>query len=272
VGTQDKLKLKDVRRVFRLVGEVRERGDDPGVWRKHMIGRLLAIFRAQIAISSEVYVLTTARRDARLVVDIGWGGDSDGTFWKIESRSADDTPETYRLVTGAMIAPPRPDQRIPVTPAEPIRRGSTFLLSQYALPHISAVDHLGLHRAFGDQPFTPAEHRLVRLFHVELGRLWNADALRRARDPARELPPRLAQTLEHFASGASEKQIALALHLSPHTIHNYAKALHARLGVSSRGELLARLRSARQEFLPQLSLPVPDHAPQHAKNGMSDHS
>jgi DNA-binding CsgD family transcriptional regulator len=257
VNDQSRLKLRDVRRAFHLVGEVRLRGDDPAVWRKHMIRRLLTMLRAQIVISSEVYLLTSNKSDTRLLVDIGWGGDSDGQFWRIESKSAEDRPETLRLVAGRdPDVVDQPDQRLPVHPVEPIRKGSTFILSQYALPHINAVDHLGLHRAFGDQPFSPSEHKLVRLFHVELGRLWTADELHKARDPKRELPPRLSQTLDQLVRGASEKQIALALHLSPHTIHNYAKALHARFGVSSRGELLAKVSQARNAFIPQLSVPV----------------
>lgn len=55
-----------------------------------------------------------------------------------------------------------------------------------------------------------------------------------------ELPPRLRETLDRLRSGYSEKQIAFELELSQHTVHDYVKALHKRLQVSSRGELLAK--------------------------------
>jgi DNA-binding NarL/FixJ family response regulator len=116
------------------------------------------------------------------------------------------------------------------------------------------VDQLGLHRAFGDDSFTPSQHRLVHLFHVELGRLWRRDAIRKAKDPTADLPPRLAQTLQELAAGSSEKQIAHKLQLSRHTIHNYVKALHQRFGVSSRGELLAKVGQDRSSAAPKLSL------------------
>ena len=61
-----------------------------------------------------------------------------------------------------------------------VHAGKSFILSQYALKHAGAVDQLGIHRAWGDEPFTRADHRLVRLLHVELGRLWRRDALRHA--------------------------------------------------------------------------------------------
>ena len=69
---------------------------------------------------------------------------------------------------------------VPVHPIKPVYGGKSFVLSQYSLPHISAVDQLGLHRAYGDEAFSAAEHRLVRLFHTELGRLWKRDVLRDA--------------------------------------------------------------------------------------------
>ena len=46
--------------------------------------------------------------------------------------------------------------------------------------------------------------------------------------------------MEQVLEGDSEKQVALKLKLSPHTVHEYVKDLYAELGVSSRGELLAQ--------------------------------
>jgi hypothetical protein len=40
--------------------------------------------------------------------------------------------------------------------------------------------------------------------------------------------------------GDSEKQVALALCVSPHTVHVYVKALYRHYGVNSKGELLAK--------------------------------
>jgi DNA-binding NarL/FixJ family response regulator len=55
-----------------------------------------------------------------------------------------------------------------------------------------------------------------------------------------ELSPRLDQTLRHLLDGASEKEVAQRLKLSPHTVHVYVKALYRHYGVRSRAELLAR--------------------------------
>jgi DNA-binding CsgD family transcriptional regulator len=54
------------------------------------------------------------------------------------------------------------------------------------------------------------------------------------------LSERVRQTLEGLLGGDSEKQIALKLGVSRHTVHVYVKQLYKRFGVNSRGELLAR--------------------------------
>ncbi len=55
-----------------------------------------------------------------------------------------------------------------------------------------------------------------------------------------DLPPRLSQTLTLLLQGDSEKQVAIKLKLSRHTIHGYVKALYRRYEVQTRAELLAR--------------------------------
>ena len=48
-----RLKLCVVRAVFRLLGEVRELGADPRVWRRHMIEQLSRVTGTMIGIASE---------------------------------------------------------------------------------------------------------------------------------------------------------------------------------------------------------------------------
>jgi DNA-binding CsgD family transcriptional regulator len=49
----------------------------------------------------------------------------------------------------------------------------------------------------------------------------------------------LRQTLGRLLEGDSEKQAALHLGLSRHTVHEYVTALYRRFSVTSRAELLA---------------------------------
>jgi DNA-binding CsgD family transcriptional regulator len=54
------------------------------------------------------------------------------------------------------------------------------------------------------------------------------------------LSPRERQTLDRLLAGDSEKQIAVHLGVSPHTVHVYVKNLYRQFDVCARGELLAR--------------------------------
>jgi DNA-binding CsgD family transcriptional regulator len=254
--------LRDVRRVFRLIGEIRELGADPKVWRPHMVKRLRKLFGVEIVVSSEVHARTTRTPGKLRIIDIGWSCDSEGNLWDIHSERDDETLEAWRLAAGQFPSSAAADDadavEVPVRPMQHVYGGRSFVLSQYCLPHINAVDQLGLHRAFGDEHFGAAEHRLIRLFHVELGRLWKRDALREAGNPQQDLPPRLSQTLAELLAGRSEKEVAARLDLSRHTIHNYVKALHQRFEVSSRGELLAKAGAANKgDFTPKLSITLP---------------
>ena len=58
---------------------------------------------------------------------------------------------------------------------------------------------------------------------------------------AYSLTPREREVLGAIARGASTAEIAAQLFLSNHTVRDYVKTVFAKLGVSSRGELVARL-------------------------------
>lgn len=97
---------------------------------------------------------------------------------------------------------------------------------------------IALHRAWGERAFSERERRLVDVFHRECGFLHApTSGLREGR--LRGLAPRLADTLRGLARGRSEKHVAADLQLSPHTVHEYVKALYRHFGVRSRSELLA---------------------------------
>ena len=65
---------------------------------------------------------------------------------------------------------------------------------------------------------------------------WPADV----RKVVATLSPRLRDVLERLLAGDGEKQIAAALGLSRHTVHDYVRQIYVAFGVGSRGELLAR--------------------------------
>lgn len=158
-----RLRLSQVRAIFRLVGEVREMGADPDVWRPHMVRSLRELLDAQFVVSSEIHFRRPSRVGPLRVTDIGWISDTEGAvckahhvrevenfddFWVTPAQGADAAGRSSapKGDNGAAGAAAGPDGLIPVKPTLNVHAGRSFILSQYALKHAGAVDQLGLHR------------------------------------------------------------------------------------------------------------------------------
>ena len=105
------------------------------------------------------------------------------------------------------------------------------------LTHTGLITTISLHRPWRDRPFSPKEAAILDAFSAETPWL---DAAPTLRDEDMELSPRLTSVLRGLLRGLSEKEVAAELRLSPHTTHDYVKMLYRKLGVRSRGELLAQ--------------------------------
>jgi DNA-binding NarL/FixJ family response regulator len=68
---------------------------------------------------------------------------------------------------------------------------------------------------------------------------------------AGRMSPRMLQTLELLSNGDAEKEVALKLGLSQHTVHVYVKALYRRFGVNSRAQLLAAVYTGARSLTEQ---------------------
>src|SRR3569832_262242 len=109
-----RLRLRDVRNVFRLIGELRELGADPKVRRPHMVKRLRALFEVEVVISSEVHACTTKTPGTLKVIDIGWGCDSEDNLWDIHTERDDEKLEAWRLAAGHIPEAEAEEEAVPV--------------------------------------------------------------------------------------------------------------------------------------------------------------
>jgi DNA-binding CsgD family transcriptional regulator len=116
---------------------------------------------------------------------------------------------------------------------------------------------IAVHRHWGKSQFTVADCRQMRRLHLELARAWRTRfSSPNDQDGAiRGLPERLRQVLWLLCLGRNEKEIAVHLDISRHTVHNHVKRLHEALGVRSRGELIARAFVGSGSAAPPLALP-----------------
>jgi DNA-binding CsgD family transcriptional regulator len=275
VGRSQRLHLSDVRRVFRLLGEVRELGAEPLAWRHHILQSLGRIINVAVAISGE---LQYEKDIPRLVpesfgeVRIPRGGEGNVLLPFLTSEASAQCPVFRALARWETGCRTRAYSAKHIERTFGLRAWSSSALiqqhcaagleaciySQHSIPLGRACHAIVLYRQRREPAFTSGQTRLIHVFHEELGRLWHLQV----RADSLDLRPRLRQTLDGLCSGLSEKQIAKLLGLSQHTVHNYVKELHRHFGVSSRGELLARWTALlRPHFVPRLTSQPPLGSP-----------
>jgi DNA-binding CsgD family transcriptional regulator len=253
------LHADDVRALLRLLGELRELGACSTAWRAHLTSSLQRLCGCRAALALELVFPgdpplvdhSRARRSVANVVDFSDSGVDAGDRRRFHEdlipydHGADDTFQGAVPLYGTRFT--RSRQQI-IDDARWYRSSianerfrphdvNHFIISTVPVtPHTCAS--LGLFRAWRDPPFGAREQLLVELINEELGREW-------LRGLTPSLSPRQREVLEHLARGASEKEVAAALELSTHTVHDHVKALHRAYGVRSRGELVARALASR---------------------------
>lgn len=250
MGRSQRLRLHDVRRVMSLIGRLTE---EPERWRFQALDGLRDLLGAAVGITIDTtHALPGDVPRTIEPVEVGWATESarrryieyfvsgevatdPATIALLHSHQARRfVTRTRRQFVGDVEWYASPT----VSEARKIAGIDDFVSSTFGL-RPGVLQGFGIYRACGDTPFNERERRLLRLFHVELLRLLLAPKSQPS-DGEAALSPRLRETLELLLAGNSIKQIAVRLGLSRHTINDYQKALYARLGVATRGELLSR--------------------------------
>jgi DNA-binding CsgD family transcriptional regulator len=246
------LTLREVRAVFRLVGECRELGVDVTAWRRHLAADLCRLTGAQVGFVCEIAYSQSAWLQPLHVVDGGWSCSADRRHVVEEYIASglyghDLFAERFFAIFPVKVRTVSRRQIISdsewggsVEFNDFIRRGGLDLgmLSRQAFGGGQLSNVVVLYASLGEA-LPERGRRLVHLAQRELGPLLGT-ALAAAGDPGwSDLPPRWRQTLDCLLDGDSEKQAALRLGISRQTAHQYVKGLYGHFGVSSRGELLA---------------------------------
>ena len=253
-----RLRLREIRSLYQLLGECCELGADPIAWRRHVAERSIALFGGQMGFWVEVKVVATPFREPFWLspyfgADFGWPTPSDRKPFEAHLQSG-------RPEDGPHITPDLLQRKLKVMhwmddPNKlPWRRSMFF--NEYVKPsHLDdgivahhllepgRVRWLTVNRALGDVPFGARERRLMRLLNLELAGLLGNRLARIDGPTVSDLPPRQRDVLVCLMEGDSETQASKRLGISRHTVHDYVKMLHERFGVRSRGALLARCRA-----------------------------
>jgi DNA-binding CsgD family transcriptional regulator len=263
-GMAESLSLSDVRALLRLLGEVRELGDSPAAWRGHLAERLSQLCGARAVVSSELSPRTPRSEAQQAAARAGScqaaitplavahagldEGNAASFFHDVVwyDHASDRTLQRLVPLYGSTFIRTRADLAEDATwygsalASERFRRHDCddFIIAMCAVPGAGVICSLELFRPWGAVRFAERERLLVQLVQEELSRDFQASV-----EPLRRLSPRQRQVLELLRRGLAEKQVAAELGVSPHTVHDYVKALYRSHRVTSRAELLAQLAS-----------------------------
>ncbi len=247
----DSVSYQELSSALRLASELHELPHGSEQQRLHALDGLCSLVDAQVGLWVVVGGLDGEQVVIQTALDRGWVSASERQvflrFCRVEQRRVQDpsmAPMVARL-DGPVTTLTREDllddrdwyRSEHVQEFRRVARVDSFIYS-VALRSPSTARCISLHRPWGGRPFAARERRLIDVFHRECR--WLHEPTRSV-DAAllRGLGPRLRQTLRLLTRGLGEKQVAHALDLSPHTVHQYVKTLYRHFGVSSRSELLA---------------------------------
>jgi DNA-binding CsgD family transcriptional regulator len=251
------LRAADVRAVFQLVGECRELGDDPILWRLHFgagLGRLTGV---GFAICAEMSGCDRGlRRDLGTAV-WGWENGYDRAAWLKMLATFQKNP-LYNPLINAYLARSAHTAGTCLARADLLTEAEWHRHEEYLALHRSVgadetlvcfrpipgpddeVSEVFLCRDIGDRGFSLRDRAVVQEAMAAVGPLvgW---PLGRFGDPSpSDLPRRVRQVLRCLLEGDSDKQVATRMGLTRHTVNQYVKAIYRHFGVGSRPELLAR--------------------------------
>jgi hypothetical protein len=210
----NRLTVNDIRAVFRLVGEVRELGSTPLLWRRHMLERLRVLVDAEKAHAAEAPFPCSPTQPHFLGVLIeGVTNPYQLGIYRrlISERDYSDDPCTEAMSKLISHSFTRTRQQMARDRLWYRRRDldvwrtlgtDCFVYSHQVVQSSECIHLIALNRGWGKPAFNERERRIVDLFHEELGRLWREPPT----DSLRALPPRLRQTLNLLIEGASEKK------------------------------------------------------------------
>lgn len=253
------LRLSEVRRVFRLLGDVRELRHDQARQELLIVDTLVELLNADhgFALRFDGY---RPGRPTRIEMAVPCSQQDPLMLrylqdWGRRSSLDDDPnvvltrPRARATVVSRMSGMMTPEQMRTWRIYEELwehERLCDVLVAFFRYPRSDRVRGYAMHRTHGKVPYGRRDLRLARLFCDELLRLHRAGKL----EPppvVTSLPPRLRRPADLMLGGLSQKQIADEMGLSYQTVRSYSKQLYDMLGVHSREQLSERLRPGKLE-------------------------
>jgi DNA-binding CsgD family transcriptional regulator len=250
LSTEPVMRATDVQSILRLVGGAAELWYTPALQRQFTLDSLCNLLKAKVGICYTWGDCLVGGKNACMdVVHVGLDATGAAAIEQFTQtgKPADPVMDVLAAMEGRIVTLTRreavadSDWHVSTHYRE-VRKPLGLCATLYVKIHAQLIDRttiVTLMREDGAPAFTERDAYLTDLCLAEMAWPFTADIS--YVDPKIEgLQPRLKKVMRHLLEGDSEKQVALKLKLSPHTVHEYVKDLYAELGVCSRGELLAQ--------------------------------
>ncbi|MEX0887165.1 MAG: LuxR C-terminal-related transcriptional regulator [Phycisphaeraceae bacterium] len=252
------LRNRDVRNIYRLLGDCRDLGADPLAWRRRLLDGLIRLLGARVAHIGDLQGMASRSLTTPDMMQIGLEAPTqtaafEAYFQFLANGGAGQEAFAQRF---GELPPDRLNTRTTsqLMERDAWHRSMTFqrfhqpmdvdegILSLWPLSTRNPRHGLSVsvRRSVGEPAFTERERRMLHWTNHELARELGRTLAPTSEPAASELPRRLGQTLGHLLDGLSEKQIALEMGISRATVHEYVTTLYRRFAVDSRAALLAR--------------------------------
>lgn len=253
-----RIRADDFRAIIDIVGECRDQGDDPVVWRKHFFAKTAGLIGADIVIGGELEVPPGGPPKGSGSTDWGWEAGFDRLGWENAQREFATNPNydpamlsflsKFTEAGGAaslarqQLATEREWYGALVFEVAHSVVGTDACLYCFAqLPSDrTALSGMIPSREAGRRLFDERECQLAQELHSAILPLIGGPLARFNEPSPSELPPRPRQVLKCLLEGDGDKQVARRLQISVHTVNQYKKAIYKHFGVASQPELLAR--------------------------------
>jgi DNA-binding CsgD family transcriptional regulator len=259
MASSGRLRVDEVRRAYRLLGECRDLGSDPALWQPRMMQGLSQLFGAALACGGEGRLRAAdGSIDPLTYFDSGFDAANRHNYlayMRADGPMGDPFIQALRRRPGAPLTRRQVVSDAVYFRAEVVDRYLRPVNVHHRLATLftnsdRSLFLLHVYRQRGERDFSSRDRALLGLFHHELAPLVGRALVGAAEATPMTLSPRLRQTLACLVEGDSEKQVAARLGMSHATAHQYVTALYRRFGVNSRGQLLAHVlkRSTRPEW------------------------
>ncbi len=251
------LSLPDVRRIYGILDECRERWDNPVDWQQHLLQEAAVLIGLPVGLYTELLDFESGKRPRiHWLYEQGWRDPEHRVAYHKVIEDTDPAPFSYSEIHLRFRRRLGSAYRVTCTRADLIaddewRRCHTYR-TRHKPARMTEVVYSAIHLApgepfnvlaFGGDTLLPGdrERQILELLHQEIVQHIGT-RLATVSDVSRHgLSPRLLEIMDGICAGLAEKEIADKYGLSRATVSEHIQRLYRHFEVRSRPEFMAYL-------------------------------